>query len=53
MSVQQGQSEFLRMLSGTVRKQVAMTRGIRLLNTRCAIELRDMAVEHAPERVGS
>ena len=48
MSVQQEQSEFLHMLSGTVRKQVTMTRGIRLHNTKCAIELREMAVEHAP-----
>ena len=48
MSVQQEQSAFLRILSGTVRKQTSMARGTRLHNTRCAIQQQQMAMEHAP-----
>ena len=50
MSVQQEQSAFLRILSGTVRKQASMARGTRLHNAKCAIQQQDMAMEHAPAR---
>ena len=50
MSVQQEQSAFLRILSGTVRKQASMARGMRLHNARCAIQQQEMAMEHAPAR---
>ena len=50
MSVQQEQSAFLRILSGTVRKQASMARGMRLHNAKCAIQQQEMAMEHAPAR---
>ena len=50
MSVQQEQSAFLRILSGTVRKQASMARGTRLHNAKCAIQQQEMAMEHAPAR---
>ena len=43
MSVQQEQSAFLRILSGTVRKQASMARGMRLHNARCAMQQQEMA----------
>ena len=43
-------SAFLRILSGTVRKQTSMARGTRLHNTKCAMQQQDMAMEHAPAR---
>ena len=48
--MQQEQSAFLRILSGSVRKQTSMARGTRLHNTRCAIQQQEMAMEHAPAR---
>jgi hypothetical protein len=50
MSVQQEQSAFLRILSGTVRKQASMARGTRLHNAKCAMQQQEMAMEHAPAR---
>ena len=49
-SVQQEQSAFLRILSGTVRKQTSMARGTRLHNAKCAMQQQEMAMEHAPAR---
>ena len=46
--MQQGQSAFLRILSGNVLKQTSMARGTRLHNTRCAIQQQEMVKEHAP-----
>ena len=48
-SVQQEQSAFLRILSGTVRKQTSMARGTRLHNTKCAMQQQEMAMEHATD----